>query len=940
MECGLHTHSIKTTFEMKTIYFILVLLLLAPGVVLHAQSSFSIAGMVADSAGAPLAGATVMLMEQADSMLVAFGITENNGAFSIPKTKKGDYLLQITYVGYQMHNQSLPLTNDLDLGQIRLEPRSTLLNEVLVKGEHIPIAIRNDTIEYNAAAFQVEPNAPVEDLLKKLPGMEVDRAGNIKAQGEQVNKVLVDGKEFFGNDPKIATKNLPADIVDKVQVFDKKSEMAEFSGIEDGREDKTINLALKEDKKQGYFGNVSAGCGTDDRYQGKASINRFSRTMQLSALGMLNNVNEQGFSLNDYLNFMGGMQNRLAGGGSFRITLDGDQAGIPLDFNQRSGITTTSAGGLHANVELNDKTELNASYFYNGIGNDLQRDVYRENLLDTGSFPTTENTDQQSRNTNHRLNATLRHEIDSTQRLIVHGGLGFNDAFLENYRFSQTLGSEGVLKNTGLGHFRSEGSNLKGDLNGTYLKRFRKAGRVFTSNLNFGSTQNDNTGTLYSENVFQLDTPDGFTDTLQQRQLSANDQLDYGGRFSYTEPVGKGKYLEANYSHQNFSNELVKDFYDITPAEEIFNSSLSRHYTRDYNYDRGGLNFRYNRKDLNLTLGAGLQHSRLKGELVDQGIPIKKTFTNFVPSFRCNYEFSSTRHLEFDYETTVREPSLEQLQPIVDNSDPLSTYTGNPELRPEYSHSIGTRFMSFDPFSNTNIFANLEARYTRDRITNIQTIDALFRQHISPVNVDWDWEGSGYFSFGTALRFIKSRISFDADARYNRSQVFVNALSNISDRWSGRLGLSLENSKKKWLDAVVGVQWGFNTTRLSRSEALNQDFFEQTVYADVTIKPTKNWTIDQSVDFTAYQGDAFANTTLGPIWRASITRRLWKNKLELKLSAFDLLNLNTGISRSSQLNYLQEERVNALGRYVMLTVTYALSGFGSEGGMQVITRRR
>ncbi|MCB9285145.1 MAG: TonB-dependent receptor [Lewinellaceae bacterium] len=925
---------------MKTIYFILVLFLLAPGMVLHAQSSFSITGTVADSTGTPLPGATVMLMEQADSMLVSFGITDNGGAFSIPKTKKGDYLLQITYVGYQMHSRPLALIENLDLGQVRLEPQSTLLKEVLVKGEHIPIAIRNDTIEYNATAFQVEPNAPVEDLLKKLPGVEVDRAGNIKAQGEQVNKVLVDGKEFFGNDPKIATKNLPADAVDKVQVFDKKSEMAEFSGIEDGQEDKTINLALKEDKKQGYFGNVSAGYGTDDRYQGKASINRFSKTLQLSALGMLNNINEQGFSLNDYLNFMGGMQNMMAGGGSFRITLDGDQAGIPLDIDQRSGITTTSAGGLHTNVELSDKTELNASYFYNRIGNDLQRDVFRENLLGMSAFSTTENTDQQSRNTNHRFNATLRHEIDSTQRLIIRGGLGYNDAFLENARLSQTLGSEGALENTSQSNFRSDGTSLKADLNGTYLKRFRKAGRVFTSNLNFGNTQNENAGTLYSENAFLPNLPNGFTDTLHQRQRSNNGQLDYGGRLSYTEPVGKGKYLEANYTHQNYSNELAKDFYDITPAEEVFNQALSRHYTRDYNYDRGGLNFRYNRKNLNLTLGAGLQHSRLKGELIEQGLPIKKTFTNFVPSLRGNYEFTSTRHIEFDYETSVREPSLEQLQPIVDNSDPLNTYTGNPDLRPEYSHSIGTRFMSFDQFSNTNIFANLQARYTRDRITNTQTIDSLFRQHITPVNVDWDWEGDGYFSFGTALRFIKSRISFDADARYNRSLVFVNGLSNISDRWSGRLGLSLENSKKKWLDAVVGVQWGFNTTRLSESEALNQDFFEQTLYADVTIKPTKNWTIDQSIDYTAYRGSAFANTDLGPIWRASITRRLWKNKLELKLSAFDLLNRNTGISRSSQFNYLQEERVNALGRYVMLSATYALSGFGSEGGLQVITRRR
>ncbi|MBK7407087.1 MAG: TonB-dependent receptor [Saprospirales bacterium] len=716
--------------------------------------------------------------------------------------------------------------------------------------------------------------------------------------------------------------------------------MAEFSGIEDGQEERTINLALKDDKKQGYFGNVTGGYGTDSRYQGKASINRFSKKMQLSALGMLNNINEQGFSINDYLNFMGGMQNMMAGGGSFRISIDGNQSGIPLDFGQHNGITTTTAGGLNLNLDLHEKTELNTSYFYNRIGNDLQRDVFRENLLGDNAFSTTENSDQQSRNTNHRFNSTLRHEIDSTQRLIFRGGLGFNDAFLENYRNSQTFGSESVLKNTSLSNFRSDGTNLNWDLNGTYLKRFRKAGRVFTTNLSLGSTKNESTGFLYSENAFLPDDLLGFRDTVQQRQLSTSDQLNYGGRLSYTEPVGKGKYLEVNFAHQNYGNEVEKEFYDSTPTEEVFNSGLSTHYLRDYNYDRGGLNFRYSHKDLNLTLGAAMQHSRLKGELVNLAIPIAKSFTNFVPSLRANYEFTSTRHLEFDYETSVREPSLEQLQPIVDNSDPLNSYIGNPNLRPEYSHNLSLRFMSFSSFSNTNLFANLEGRYTTDRITNSQFIDSLFRQYTTPVNVAWDWEGNGYFSFGTPLRFIKSKINFDIDARYNRSLIFVNAVSNIADRWNGTLGLSLENNKKKWLDAVAGVKWGFNTTRLSESEALNQDFFEQTIYADVLIKPSKNWSIDQSVDFTAYKGDAFSNTAIGPIWKASATRRLWQNKLELKLSVFDLLNRNTGINRSSQFNYFQEERVNVLGRYVMLSATYALSGFGSEGGMHFEVRRR
>lgn len=926
---------------MKTIYnsLLLVSFLLVLGCTLQAQNSFSIKGSVADSSGMALQGATIVLMQAADSVLVAFGISEPDGAFAIPKTSKGDYILQISYVGYQTFHRQISLDKELQLGLIRLQLESAVLKEVLVKGDHIPIAIRNDTIEYNAAAFQVEPNAPVEDLLRKLPGVEVDRQGNIKAQGEDVGKVLVDGKEFFGNDPKIATKNLPADAVDKVQVFDKKSEMAEFSGIGDGNEQKTINLALKEDKKQGFFGNVTAGYGTDERYQGKANINRFSKNSQLSALGMLNNLNEQGFSINDYINFMGGLQNMLAGGGSLRISIGDGESGIPLDFGESRGIATTGAGGLNFNYELGDRVELHSSYFYNRVANDLQRSLFRENLLDDGrSFSTEEHSAELSRNTNHRVNTTLRFEADSSQRLIFRGGLGFNDAFLDNYRNSQTGGISGNPENSGLSDYRSDGENLNWDLNGTYLVRFRKPGRVFTTNLSLGMAANDQTGSLYSENTFQVLA---ITDTIRQRQTSQNEQLNYGGRISYTEPLGKGKYLEANYSHQNYGNEVEKEFYDLSPADEVFNPQLSSHYKRDYLYDRGGLNFRYNRKKYNFTLGAALQHSRLEGELLDEQIPIRKTFTNLLPSFRGNYDFSPSRHLELEYNTEIREPSLEQLQPIVDNSDPLNIYSGNPDLRAEYAHNLDLRFMSFDQFSNTSIFTNFRGRYSANRITNSQTIDSLFRQLITPVNIADDWEGNGFFSFGAPLKFIQSRINFDADAGYNRSTLYVNGKPDRVDRWQGSLGLSLEYNKKKWIDAVAGVRWGFNTTRLAASESLDQDFFEQNLFADLTIKPAKTWSIEQSIDYTAYRGSAFPNTELGPIWRASVSKFLWKNKLQLKLSAFDLLGKNTGIYRSSQFNFLQEERVNALGRYVMISATWALSGFGSEeGGIQITTRRR
>lgn len=914
---------------MKTIATLSCLALV---VSLHAQTSFTISGMVTDSSGAPLQGATVVLMTRADSVLTAFGITESNGAFSLPKTKKGAYLLQITYIGYHTHQQAIELSADLDLGDILLAPQSTVLKEVVVQGEHIPIAIRNDTIEYNAAAFQVEPNAPVEELLKKLPGVEVDRQGNIRAQGEQVEKVLVDGKEFFGNDPKIATKNLPADAVDKVQVFDKKSDMAEFSGIDDGQEQRTINLALKEDKKQGYFGNASAGYGTDNRYQGKANINRFSKKLQLSGLGMANNINEAGFSIQDYLNFMGGLQNMAAGGGTFRIALGDNDAGMPLNLGQNNGIASTLAGGLNMNLNLGSRTEWHASYFYNHLQNDLERNTRRQNLLQGDTFSTEEETLQDSRNANHRFNTTLKHEIDSLQQFRLRGALGFSDAFLDSYRYSQTLGA-----NSSQGLYQSHAANINAELAANYMRRFRKPGRVLAANLDFKTGSNESDGTVYSEITFQSEA----ADTVRQRQEGRAGQLGYGARLSYTEPVGRGKYLEVNYARQNYRDETKKDFFDVLPPSERLNPGLSAHYLRDYLYDRGGLSFRYNRKKISLLMMAALQQSRLNGELADENLLIEKTFTNFLPGFRGSLEFTSSRRLELEYDTYVQEPSLEQLQPIVDNSDPLQVYAGNPDLRAAFSHSLETRFMSFDQFSGTNFFANLRGRFTKDRIANSQTVDSLFRQFIMPVNVPWDWEGNGYFSFGAPLRFIKTRVNFNANARYNRQLVFVNNLASASSRWSGALGLSLENVKKKWLDAVIGAEWSFNATRFDEAGALNQDFFRQNFYADLAVKPTKKWSVSQSIELTVFSGNPFPDVVLGPVWEASVSRLFLQNRLQIKASVFDILNRNTGISRSSQFNYLQEERVNALGRYLMLSATWSLSGFGSErSGIQITTNRR
>jgi Outer membrane protein beta-barrel family/Carboxypeptidase regulatory-like domain len=918
--------------------FILFLFLSFP---LFSQKN-TVVGAVADSTGTGLPSATVVLLQKQDSVLSSFGITNDDGRFQLKRVKPGEYLLQVSYVGFATHYQPLTVAENaglVDAGTVSMEAASANLDAVEVVGEHVPMRFKRDTIEYNAAAFKTQDGDVVEELLKKLPGVEVERDGTIRAQGEQVQNVLVDGKEFFGNDPTIATKNLPADAVDKVQVYDKKSEKAEFTGIEDGRDEKTINLALKEDKKQGYFGKATAGYGSGDRYAGKFNINRFSKNTQLSAIGMGNNTNEAGFSFNDYMQFMGGLSNLMSGGGGGRgIRLSFDPGGLPIGNGLSTGINTTWAGGLNFNREFGDKTELNGSYFFNRIENDLGSEVTSENLLGDASYNSGENEERYSKNENHRLNMTLRHEIDSFQNIVLRSRFSTNDAIIssDGTSFSETTG--GLPGNSGLRQYRSTGENFDLSSNFSYRRRFRKKGRSFVTDLAFGKNNNDRRGNIYSLNSFYDDGIPAFTDTLHQRQGYTDDATSYGATLSYSEPLGKKNYLEFQISRQNYDNQTVKDYFDINGSGgELRNDTLSTGYDRGYLYDRGGLNFTINRRKYSLTAGAALQRSTLEGQL-EQETPLGLSFTRLLPNLFFDYEFGTSRNLNIEYQTSVREPSLEQLQPVVDNSDPLNTYTGNPGLRPEYAHNMSAHYMLFDQFSFTSFFASVDATYTKDRITNASTIDAQLQRNTMPVNVDHDFSLRSYASFSTPLRFIKTNIRLNYSNNWNRGILFVNQDKNNTSRLTNTVDLSLDNRKKDIVDARIGVRISHNKTTYSVSDALNQTYLDRRYYAGLRVTPTKKWTFGSEFDYTIYPAESFGLETKIPIWQASISRYFLKgNRGQLRLSAFDILGKNLGISRTNQLNYVQEERIRSLSRYVMLSFSYSISGFGKagEGGFHI-----
>lgn len=928
---------------MKKVLLTLSLLFFL-GSIIAQTGKLKISGTVVDSAATPLVGATVTMMHAKDSVLAGFSTTQADGSFLIGRLKKDNYILTISYIGYETLTQTLKINKEENLGNLTLEEESKILNEVLVKGDRVPVVINGDTIEYNADAFKTQPNAVVEDLLKRLPGVEVERDGTIRAQGEQVQQVLVDGKEFFGTDPKVATKNLPADAIDKVQVFNKKSDRAEFSGIDDGQRQKTINLELKEDKKNGAFGRVTGGGGTDERYYGKANINRFSPNRQLSFIGTMNNINEQGFSMNDYFNFSGGMQRMMSGsGGSFRIELNSDDMAIPIDQGNNNGLFTTYAGGLNFNNEFGKKLEVGGSYFFSQLNQDIRKTTRSENYLADRTLISEEHSLQETERTNHRLNVNLRYRPDSLQEVRFRTNLSFNQTDYRQSKDSETSLGDGILENTANSTYFSNGENtlLNGNLD--YRRKLGKPGRVFSLGLTYGITDRTSLGEVNSLNKFGLSNPaSAIADTLNQENDQDNQRFSYGINTSFTEPLGKREFLEANYSFSNYNEDTDRQVYDLFgPAMEsrIFNDLLSFRYDNAYIYHRGGFNFRLNRKKFNFSTGVSLQESILRGDLSPQDVEIRQTYLNVVPNLRWSYMMSMANRLSFDYDAFVREPDIRQLQPVINNSDPLNIYEGNPNLRPEYSHNLRLSYNTYDQITLSSFFAFLNFTYTDEVITNSVSFDERLVRTIKPINLRENQRYRGNFSYSSPIRALQLRMNVSTDLTFVQGYNLVGDVLNRTQRYRVRPGLRLENRFKEKFDLAVGAKVGFNETKYDINKSFNQSFVNQSYFADLTIPLPAGFNFNSTLDYDLYRDRGAFNQDIA-LWNISLKKFFMETKqLELKLTVFDALNQNIGINRMAEQNFLLDERIESIGRYFMLSLTYNLSAFGNQRGVFIQEHR-
>jgi hypothetical protein len=904
---------------MKYLLAIVALLVALEG----AAQSFSLRGDVFNDQGAPLSSATVVLLNPADSTMEFFGITNDKGHFELKSLRSGKFLMHVAYLGYQTQYKpvALPLAEGDDFGMVVMSPKAVDVKEVQVMGEYIPLQIKNDTIEFNARAFKTRPDATVEELLKKMPGIEVDRAGNIKALGKDVRKVLVDGKEFFGNDPKLATKNLPADAIDKVQVYDKRSEESDFTGIDDGTRDKTVNLMLKEDQKKGIFGDVTAGAGTGKHYLGSGKAYRFNDKTQMALLGMMNNINQFGFSFGDYMSFSGA--GLSASGGHMVI---GGNDGFPINFGSPvSGLSSSGAGGANFSYTWAPESRIFFSYLANGTHTRLSEDTKTWNYTGDNMFYQEQQSNQVKRDTSHRINFGLRYRIDTTRHLIVNGNVNLSKGFSPSNSVTQSLQNDvliNTLNRTALGKSNSYGLSSSG----SFVQKFNRNRSLFR-------LAGDFSWTLGSSGSQYVNTTEYFNEqpVISGRYQNVDtESLNYSGGLTLTQQIGKKMYLEPGVTGGQRDDRYTRKL-GIPGASDQQIDSLSPDFTKNYRYLKPDLSLRRNTDKTQFNATLAMEIGQLGTTLwTDQ--QSATPFFYFTPRISWDNEYKSGRRLSVNYSSRVNTPSVSQLLPVVDNSNPLTLMYGNRDLKPEYSHDLFLHWLLFDQFSFTSLFTSLSAGYTQDKINWSRTVNNQLGQTMKLVNVDHDYRIRGNIDFSTPIKPLGIKVNASVRESYNSGINIVNDQENINTNLSHQVSLRFDNRKKAKWDVNTGTAITLTDSWYSIQESLNNRYIDLSWFGEVRFTPDDTWNFMVTADVTNYTARSFDESVMIPLIGAEVGFSFLKHKRGvLTLQAVDLLNRNTGISRVSEMNYLMERQTNMLGRYVMLSFKYRLNKMGGQG---------
>jgi hypothetical protein len=890
------------------------------------QSGVNVTGSVVEQGSdTPIEQATVRLLNVKDSAMVRGVVSARNGSFTLKNVKKGSYLLHITFIGYDPLYQPLQITgkkNPVNVGKLELSDGAIELGEAVVIGKAPEVTVRNDTVEYNADSYKVTEGSVLEDLLKKMPGVEVDSEGKITVNGKEVKKVMVDGKEFFSDDPKVASKNLPAKMIDKLQVLDKKSDMAQMTGFDDGEEETVINLTVKPGMKQGWFGNAYGGYGSKDRYEGNAMVNRFVNNDQITFMGGANNTNNMGFS-----DLASTMFSGMGGGG-------GRRGG----FGAGSGITSSGNAGLNFSKEFKpDKLTLGGNTRYSHSDNDARSKSDRQNIL-PGDSSSYDNSEAMSRTKSDNFGVDFRLEWkpDTMTQLIFRPSFSLSHSMNDNFSDATTLDNERDTVNTNKSsnYSESNGYNLNASID--FSRKLNNKGRVFSATLSGGNSDSYSDGMNRSDIVYFNQTDALKNSIIDQRSRYDNKGFNYRAYVSWVEPIGHNNFIQATYSISQRKQEALKNVYnqDADGIYNVLDSAYSQSYRNNFISQRASLSFKSQRAKFNYTIGLNLDPSYSSSEnfVGDTTLSkITRKVVNLSPMAQFNYMFDKRTNLRIMYNGRTSQPSMTQLQPVADISDPTNITIGNPDLNPRYTNNVFIRFQQFTPekqrafmiMANGSYIINDIVSYTSyNQETGVKTTTYK--------NVNGNYSGNVRMMLNTPLKNKKFSINSMTMASFANSNGYINEEKNTNRNLilSERGGIDFRSS---YLDLGVNGNIRYNATSNSLQKENNQNTFNYGAGGYTTIYLPLNFKIESDVNWSTNSGygDGFKQNEV--LWNASASKSFLKNNQgTLRFKIYDILQQRSNISRSVTASYIQDSEYNTLGSYFMVHFIYRFSIF--KGG--------
>ena len=965
--------SIRKAF---TVFFLLVAMLAGPSALAQAIYSVKVRA-VEEKTGAPVAFATASVTVKGEKSALKYTLTDGQGQASITKLKKGTYIFRVELMGYKTFQKEITIEKNMDLGTVKMTDDAIALDAAQVSAIGNPIIVKKDTVEYTASSFKTSDNDMLEELLKKLPGVEVEADGSITANGETIKKITIDGKTFFLDDPQLASKNIPAKIIDKVKVVEKKSDQAQFTGIDDGEEETIIDLSIRPGMMKGWFGNVMGGGGhdvpgagsdmNDWRYQGAAMVGRFTDDSQISVILNANNTNNRGFN-----DVAGSMMQGMRGARGMGRGMGG--------WGRNNGISNTWMGGVNGAFTLLDgDMDLAGNYLYNGSDKFVEEESSKITYLDDGSRLLYDQKGTNSTFTQgHRFGVRLEHEFSENTSILFEPQFNFGKGSFNEFSDFQTYTErDNVSDSTNRGYNRNLGDNDSWSTSGFLLFRQKlgKPGRTISANFRYSFSNNDLFG--FNQSLTSVKDTSGVwkDDPVNQRFDQNSKSTSLNARVVYTEPITEHLFVETNYSYGwarntsykntfNSGSDLVEDgLLVFDPSGESIDERYSNRILNRSITQRAGVNFSYQQKKFRAQLGASVNPTDTYNETTGHD-PYRSKVINWSPQASLNYDFTENSNFRLFYFGWSNQPSTSQLLPVPDNSDPLNISLGNPGLDPYFNHNIRGMF----GYTNKKTFTSIHARFggglVDNAITSAQWYDPAGVQYSIPVN-------------GPATGNVDARIMVNSPfgktglsifsmtyARYNQSTSYIGTGALDSSKYYDAENASFNYDLFAQDFPDLGESDKFITNRtqtMSFTQRLRltyrNDFVELTAggrtrmnkswytMENSHLKATwnnqaqfsMNWTIPGGVNIISDLNYNWYNGYTTPqedefVLNAEITKQLFKKKFTLALKAYDILGQSKNLSVTDSSNYHQEVRNNTLGRYVILSLTYRFGNFNNRNG--------